>query len=81
MRFRSALLKADLVMTQGEWLLLTYATGVGGSLLIICSAAGIIAMSKLKELTFGTYLKMGGYLLFCYTLGYAGVYLFGQFAR
>ena len=77
----AALLKADLVMTPGEWLLLTYATGVGGSLLIIGSAAGIIAMSKLKELTFGTYLKMGGYLLFCYSLGYAGVYLFGQFAR
>ncbi|MDZ7870388.1 MAG: sodium:proton antiporter NhaD [Rheinheimera sp.] len=76
----AALLKADLVMTQGEWLLLTYATGVGGSLLIIGSAAGIIAMSKLKELTFGTYLKMGGYLLFCYSLGYAGVYWFGQFA-
>lgn len=76
----AALLKADLVMTPGEWLLLTYATGVGGSLLIIGSAAGIIAMSKLKELTFGTYLKMGGYLLFSYSLGYAGVYLFGQFA-
>jgi Na+/H+ antiporter NhaD/arsenite permease-like protein len=77
----AALLKADLVMTPGEWLLLTYATGVGGSLLIIGSAAGIIAMSKLKELTFGTYLKMGGYLLFCYSLGYAGVYFFGQFAN
>jgi len=77
----AALLKAELTMTPAEWLLLTYATGVGGSLLIIGSAAGIIAMSKLKELTFGSYLKMGGYLLFCYSLGYAGVYFFGQFAN
>lgn len=76
----AALLKADLVMTKGEWLMLTYATGVGGSLLIIGSAAGIIAMSKVKELTFGSYFKMAGYLLFAYSLGYAGVYLFGQFA-
>ncbi len=52
----AALLKADLVLTTAEWLMLTYAVGVGGSLLIIGSAAGIIAMSKLKELTFGTYL-------------------------
>jgi len=76
----AALLKADLVMTPGEWLMLTYATGVGGSLLVIGSAAGIIAMSKLKELTFGSYLKMGGYLLFCFVLGYSGVYMFGQYA-
>ncbi len=74
----AALLKADLVMSTGEWLLLTYATGVGGSILIIGSAAGIIAMSKLKELTFMTYLRMAGYLLFAYTLGYSGVYLISQ---
>ncbi len=77
----AALLKADLTMTNAEWLLLTYATGVGGSLLIIGSAAGIIAMSKIKELTFGNYLKMSGYLLLCYSIGYAGVYAFGQFAN
>ncbi len=71
----AALLKADLAMTQAEWLLLTYATGVGGSILIIGSAAGIIATSKIKELTFGSYFKMAGYLLFAYSLGYAGVYL------
>lgn len=77
----AALLKADLVMNNAEWLLLTYSTGVGGSLLIIGSAAGIIAMSKIKELTFGNYLKMFGYLLLCYSIGYAGVYAFGQFAN
>lgn len=73
----AALLKADLAMTTAEWLLLTYATGVGGSILIIGSAAGIIAMSKVKELTFGSYFRMAGYLLFAYTLGYAGVYGMG----
>jgi Na+/H+ antiporter NhaD/arsenite permease-like protein len=75
----AALLKANLTMTTGEWLMLTYATGVGGSLLIIGSAAGIIAMSKIKELTFGTYFKMAGYLLFAYSLGYSGVYVMGRF--
>ena len=67
-----------LTMTTAEWLTLTYATGVGGSILIIGSAAGIIAMSKVKELTFGTYFKMAGYLLGCYSLGYVGVYFVGQ---
>jgi len=76
----AALLKAELNMTAAEWLMLTYATGVGGSILIIGSAAGIIAMSKVKELTFGTYFKMAGYLLGCYSLGYVGVYIVGQFA-
>ncbi len=74
----AALLKADLAMSTGEWLLLTYATGVGGSILIIGSAAGIIAMSKVKELTFGSYFRMAGYLLFAYSLGYAGVFAMGQ---
>jgi Na+/H+ antiporter NhaD/arsenite permease-like protein len=76
----AALLKADLTMTTAEWLMLTYATGVGGSLLIIGSAAGIIAMSKVKELTFGSYFKMAGYLLFSYTLGYLGTYAIGLIA-
>jgi Na+/H+ antiporter NhaD/arsenite permease-like protein len=76
----AALLKAGITMNTAEWLMLTYAVGVGGSLLIIGSAAGIIAMSKLKELTFGSYLKMAGHLLLCYSIGYAGVYFMGQFA-
>jgi len=76
----AALLKAGITMNTAEWLMLTYAVGVGGSLLIIGSAAGIIAMSKLKELTFGSYLKMSGHLLLCYSIGYAGVYFMGQFA-
>ncbi|ASM53750.1 hypothetical protein PNIG_a1611 [Pseudoalteromonas nigrifaciens] len=75
----AALLKADIVMTQQHWLSFTYATGVGGSMLIIGSAAGIIAMSKVKELTFMNYLRLSFYLLICYTVGYTGSYLMAGF--
>ncbi|MBH0072480.1 sodium:proton antiporter NhaD [Pseudoalteromonas sp. NZS127] len=75
----AALLKADIVMTQQHWLSFTYATGVGGSMLIIGSAAGIIAMSKVKELTFMSYLRLSFYLLICYTVGYTGSYLMAGF--
>ena len=47
----------------------------GGSMLIIGSAAGIIAMSKVKALTFMSYLKMSVYLLIAYTVGYYGSHL------
>ncbi len=73
----AALLKSGVEMSAAQWLMLTYATGVGGSILIIGSAAGIIAMSKVKELTFITYFRMAGYLLACYSIGYIGVYLVG----
>jgi Na+/H+ antiporter NhaD/arsenite permease-like protein len=66
----AALLKADPVLTTPEWLGLTYSVGVGGSLLVIGSAAGIIAMSKVKELTFVSYLKYVPALSLCYSLGY-----------
>ena len=75
----AALLKADIVMSQQHWLSFTYATGVGGSMLIIGSAAGIIAMSKLKALTFTSYFKLSLQLLICYTVGYAGAYFMGGF--
>ncbi len=74
----AALLKADIVMDTRQWLTFTYATGVGGSMLIIGSAAGIIAMSKIKELTFISYLKMSFYLLVAYTIGYGSSYFVGQ---
>ncbi len=70
----AALLKADVEMEVTEWLMLTYATGVGGSILVIGSAAGIIAMSKIKELNFISYLGNIGYLTIAYTVGYIGVY-------
>jgi Na+/H+ antiporter NhaD/arsenite permease-like protein len=75
----AALLKAGITMTPGEWMGLTYAVGVGGSLLIIGSAAGIVAMSKIQGLTFAAYMRYLGHLLAAYTLGYAGVFMLGQF--
>ncbi len=75
----AALLKAGIEMSPGEWMGLTYAVGVGGSLLIIGSAAGIVAMSKIEGLTFGAYLRYLAHLLAAYTLGYAGVYMLGSF--
>lgn len=71
----AALLKAEPVLNTPEWLGLTYAVGVGGSLLVIGSAAGIIAMSKVKELTFVSYLKYVPALSLCYSIGY-GLTLF-----
>lgn len=76
----AALLKADVEMEVTEWLLLTYATGVGGSILVIGSAAGIIAMSKLKELSFISYFRNIGYLAIAYTVGYVGVYFAANWA-
>ena len=75
----AALLKADIQMDTANWLALTYATGVGGSVLVIGSAAGIIAMSKVKELNFISYLSMAGYLLVAYSIGYWLSYLLTSF--
>jgi len=70
----AALLKSGVDMEITEWLMLTYATGVGGSILVIGSAAGIIAMSKINELNFISYLRNILYLIIAYTVGYIGVY-------
>jgi Na+/H+ antiporter NhaD/arsenite permease-like protein len=75
----AALLKSGIEMSPGEWMGLTYAVGVGGSLLVIGSAAGIVAMSKIQGLTFGTYMRYALHLLAAYTLGYGGVLLLGAF--
>ncbi len=74
----AALLKSNVVMNTDQWLSLTYAVGVGGSLLIIGSAAGIVAMSKIKGLTFIIYLKFFFALLLAYTIGFAGVMFLGK---
>lgn len=76
----AALLKANVDMKVTEWLMLTYATGVGGSILVIGSAAGIIAMSKIKELNFISYLRNSLYLIIAYTVGYIGVYFAANWA-
>lgn len=74
----AALLKSGIEMGTAEWLLLTYSVGVGGSLLIIGSAAGIVAMSKVPGLTFGIYLRYFPVLLIAYTIGALLTYLLGQ---
>ena len=61
-----------------EWLSLTYSVGVGGSLLIIGSAAGVIAMSKVEVLTFVSYLRYFLYLLVAYSIGFIAVLGLGQ---
>lgn len=70
----AALLKANIAMSVSEWMLLTYAVGVGGSLLVIGSAAGIVTMSKVKGLSFARYGKYFLLLLIAYSVGYALVY-------
>lgn len=74
----AALLKSGIDMNLAEWLALTYGVGVGGALLIIGSAAGVVAMSKIEALTFITYLRFFVYLLIAYTVGFVGVVLLGQ---
>ena len=76
----AALLKSGVDMKVTEWLMLTYATGVGGSILVIGSAAGIIAMSKISELNFISYLSNAFYLIIAYTVGYIGVYFAANWA-
>ncbi|WP_372737132.1 sodium:proton antiporter NhaD [Neptunomonas sp.] len=73
----AALLKANIEMSPASWLSLTYGVGVGGSLLIIGSAAGIVAMSKIAEVTFISYMRFSFYLLLAYTLGFAGSFAVG----
>ena len=66
----SALLKAGPQLAVPDWLGLTYAVGVGGSLLSIGSAAGIITMSKMEGMTFKAYLQFFPALLVAYSVGY-----------
>lgn len=69
----AALLNSGIEMSLAEWLSLTYSVGVGGALLVIGSAAGVIAMSKVQALTFGSYLRYFGYLLVAYSVGFVAV--------
>ena len=50
----------DIVKTADPnlWVLLAITVGIGGSILLIGSAPGIIAMTIVKELTFSKYLKI-----------------------
>ncbi len=65
---------ANFVQDGIFWEFLSYCAGVGGSLLIIGSAAGVIAMG-LEKIDFGWYLrKFTAWALIGYLAG-AGVYI------
>ena len=65
-------------MDTASWLTLTYSVGVGGSLLVIGSAAGIVAMSKVEAVTFISFMRYSIYILVAYSIGFAGSYLIGH---
>ena len=50
---------------------------MGGSLLVIGSAAGVIALSKVREVSFMSYLRFFPALLLAYSVGYLGAYWLG----
>lgn len=77
----AAMLKAGLPIDDSGWMLMTYAVGVGGSILVIGSAAGVVAMSKVKSLTFKAYLKFTPVIFGVYTLGYYITYLIAWFFK
>lgn len=74
----AALLKAGIPMTEAQWLSLTYSVGVGGSLLVIGSAAGVVAMSKVEAVTFGSFARYSLMLLAAFAAGFGGSLVVGQ---
>ncbi len=68
---------ANFVVDGHFWELITYCAGVGGSILIIGSAAGVIAMG-LEKIQFGWYLKKFSWLALLGYLAGVGVYLLEQ---
>ncbi len=69
---------ANFVVDGTFWEFLSYCAGVGGSLLIIGSAAGVIAMG-LERITFGWYFKRFTWLAFLGYLAGALVYMLEVF--
>lgn len=65
---------ANFVVDGTFWELLSYCAGVGGSILIIGSAAGVIAMG-LEKISFGWYMKRFSWLALLGYLAGAGVYI------
>lgn len=64
------------------WVLLALTAGVGGSLLLIGSAPGIIAMAIVDDLTFKSYLKIASLpALIAYTLGILTWYIQFSFIK
>jgi len=67
----AAVLKSNLHMSLTEWLGFTYSVGVGGSLLAIGSAAGVLMMSKIDGLGFLGYLRYTPQLTIAFLVGYS----------
>lgn len=65
---------ADFVVNGTFWELLSYCAGVGGSILIIGSAAGVIAMG-IEKISFGWYLRNFSALAFLGFIAGVGVYM------
>ena len=65
---------ANFVIDGTFWELLSYCAGVGGSILIIGSAAGVIAMG-LEKISFGWYLKKFTWLALLGYLAGVGIYM------
>mgnify|MGYP006072591755 CR=1 FL=1 len=66
----AAVLKSNLDMPVTDWLGFTYCVGVGGSLLAIGSASGVLMVSKIDGLGFISYLRYTPHLLVAYSVGY-----------
>ncbi len=63
----SAILKANPVMGLDQWLLVTLAAGIGGSLISFGSAAGVGVMGRLRGIyTFGSHMKYAWMILVGY---------------
>jgi len=71
----AAVLKSSLEMPLTDWLGFTYCVGVGGSLLAIGSAAGVLMMSKIDGLGFVSYLRFTPQLMLAYAAGYTLILL------
>lgn len=65
---------SNFVVDGTFWSLLSYCAGVGGSILIIGSAAGVIAMG-LEKINFGWYLRKFSWLAFVGYIAGVGVYM------
>lgn len=67
-----ALLTMNPIMSEGQWLLATLTTGIGGSLLSIGSAAGVALMGQARDnYTFFSHIKWSLIILLGY---FAGIY-------
>ncbi len=70
--------EANFVVDGAFWELLSYCAGVGGSMLIIGSAAGVIAMG-LEKISFGWYLRKFSWLALIGYLAGVAVYMLEKF--